>query len=43
MIVMLKSKALGESQKNYNETLEKALLNLFHTLTNFFKKKHKIV
>jgi|LakWasMet10_HOW4_FD_contig_21_434563_length_236_multi_3_in_0_out_0_1 hypothetical protein len=43
MIVMLKSKALGENQKSYNESLETILLKLVSTITQSFKKKHKTV
>lgn len=38
MIVMLKSKALGQTQKTNEEILEKTITNLFYTFARFFKK-----
>lgn len=45
MFVMMKSKAISQSQKENHETLENSLIKLFHTLTHpeFFKRKRKTV
>ena len=43
MIVMLKSRALGENKKSYNESFETSLLKLISTLTQSFKKRHKAI
>lgn len=43
MIVMLKSKALGENQKAHNESFETSILKLISIITHSFRKKHKTV